>query len=324
MAKRKKRRTELAPPPSPPVTAGLVSPMRTVPVGIDRPDYAATGTPSDRATRAIRTEAEIEAMRVAGRVAADALIEVGRHVAPGVTTDELDRIGHDAMVAAGSYPSTLNYRGYPKSLCTSVNEIVCHGIPDSRRLQEGDIVNVDVTAYIGGVHGDTSATFLVGEVDPRSRALVDATRHAMHAGISVVRPGARIRDIGQAIEGVVLPLGYSIVREFIGHGIGDQFHTSLQIPHYFDPRNDMELLPGMTFTVEPMINIGRAAVTMWDDGWTVSTADMQRTAQFEHTVLVTDDGHELLTVPSVGRAADALFTTDAVTSPSPSQPSPTG
>ena len=291
--------------------------MRTVPVGIGRPEYALTGTPSSRQARAIRTEDEIEAMRVAGRVAADALIEVGRHVRPGVTTDELDRIGHEAMVRAGAYPSTLNYRGYPKSLCTSVNEIVCHGIPDSRKLQDGDIVNVDVTAFIEGVHGDTSCTFLVGDVDPASRALVAATRRAMHAGISVVEPGARIRDIGRAIEESVLPQGYSIVREFIGHGIGDQFHTSLQIPHYYDPRNDTVLLAGMTFTIEPMINIGAAGVTMWDDGWTVSTVDRQRTAQFEHTVLVTETGHELLTVPADGRPADVLFAVDPVGADAP-------
>ena len=211
MAKRK-RRSNLPPPPSAPITAGLVSPLRTVPTGITRPDYALSGVPADRDERAIRTEDEIEAMRLAGRVAADALIEVGRHVRPGITTDELDRIGHDAMVAAGSYPSTLNYRGYPKSLCTSVNEVVCHGIPDSRRLQDGDIVNVDVTAFIGGVHGDTSCTFLVGDVDRASADLVEHTRQAMHAGISVVRPGARVYEIGRAIEELVTPLGYSVVR----------------------------------------------------------------------------------------------------------------
>ena len=312
VAKRKKRSSSLAPPPSPPVTAGLVSPMRTVPAGIIRPDYALSGIPSSRQSRAIRTDDEIAAMRIAGRVAADALIEVGRHVQPGITTDELDRIGHDAMVSAGSYPSTLNYRGYPKSLCTSVNEIVCHGIPDSRRLVDGDIVNVDVTAFIEGVHGDTSATFLVGDVDPTSVALVAHTRDAMHAGIAVVRPGARISDIGKAIEASVGPYGHSIVREFIGHGIGEQFHTSLQIPHYYDPRNDTVLLAGMTFTIEPMVNVGAAGVVMWDDDWTVSTADLQRTAQFEHTILVTDDGHELLTVTEDGTAAEVLFAVEPV------------
>jgi methionyl aminopeptidase len=255
----------------------------------------------------VRTAEEIEAMRVAGRVAAEALIEVGRHVAPGVTTDELDRIGHEAMVAAGAYPSTLNYRGYPKSLCTSVNEVICHGIPDSRRLRDGDIVNVDVTAYIEGVHGDTSCTFLVGDVDERSAQLVEATRAAMHAGISVVRPGARIYEIGRAIESEVTPAGYSVVREFIGHGIGDQFHTSLQIPHYYDPRNDTVITEGMTFTVEPMVNLGTHRLEMWDDGWTVVTRDLQRSAQFEHTVLVTADGFELLTVPGDGEPAEVRF-----------------
>ena len=306
MAKRKRRST-ISPPPSAPVSPGLVGPLRTVPAGIPRPDYALTGTPSDRASRAIRTDDELQAMRVAGQVAADALVEVGRHVRPGITSDELDRIGHDAMVDAGAYPSTLNYRGYPKSLCTSVNEVICHGIPDSRKLQDGDIVNVDVTAFIGGVHGDTSATFLVGAVDDVSAALVEHTRLAMHAGISVVRPGARIYEIGRAIEESVAPYGHSVVREFIGHGIGDQFHTSLQIPHYFDPRNDTVLLPGMTFTIEPMINVGAHRLEMWDDGWTVVTRDLQRSAQFEHTILVTEDGHELLTIPSDGDPAEVRF-----------------
>jgi methionyl aminopeptidase len=304
---KRKRRNALPDPPSPPVSPGLVSPMRTVRAGIARPEYAATGEPSSRASRAIRTPDEIAAMRVAGRVGAEALIEVGNHIRPGITTDELDRIGHEFMVDAGAYPSTLNYRGFPKSLCTSVNEIVCHGIPDSRRLADGDIVNVDVTAFIEGVHGDTSCTFLVGDVDQASADLVERTRAAMHAGISVVRPEARIYEIGRAIEASVAPYGYGVVREFIGHGIGDQFHTSLQIPHYYDPRNDALLLPGMTFTVEPMINVGSNRLDMWDDGWTVSTRDLQRTAQFEHTVLVTEDGFELLTLPADGEPADVRF-----------------
>ncbi len=245
-------------------------------------------------------------MRVAGRVAAEALVEVGRHVAPGITTDELDRLGHEAMVDAGSYPSTLNYRGYPKSLCTSINEIICHGIPDSRPLCDGDIVNVDVTAYIDGVHGDTSATFLVGDVDERSVQLVATAREAMHAGIATVKPGSRIYDIGRAIQEVAEPAGFSVVREFIGHGIGDQFHTSLQIPHYYDPRHDTELVEGMTFTIEPMINVGSNRLEMWNDGWTVATRDLQRSAQFEHTLVVTSTGSEILTVPADGLPADQM------------------
>lgn len=306
MAKRKNRH-KLPPPPSAPVVAGLVGPMRSVPPTVPRPDYATTGIPAGRAARAIRTEAEIAAMRVAGRVAADALIAVGRAIRPGVTTDELDRVGHEYMVEAGAYPSTLNYRGFTKSLCTSVNEIVCHGIPDTRKLADGDIVNVDVTAFIEGVHGDTSCTFLVGDVDQDSADLVQRAREAMHAGISVVRPGARIYDIGRAIEASVAPYGYGVVREFIGHGIGDQFHTSLQIPHYYDPHNDTVLLPGMTFTVEPMINRGSHRVEMWDDGWTVTTRDLQRSAQFEHTILVTETGYDLLTIPTEGPPAEELF-----------------
>ena len=304
MAKRK-RRNRLPPPPSPPVRAGLVGPTRQVHAHIARPEYATTGQPSQRASRAIRTPDEIEAMRVACRVAADALIEVGSHIAPGVSTDELDRIGHETMVEAGAYPSTLNYRGYPKSLCSSVNEVICHGIPDSRPLREGDIINIDVTAFIQGVHGDTSATFLVGEPDETSVRLVLTAREAMHAGIAVVRPEAKVYEIGRAIESVAIPAGFSVVREFIGHGIGQQFHTSLQIPHYYDPRHDTVLLPGMTFTIEPMINVGSHQLEMWDDGWTVTTKDLQRSAQFEHTVLVTDDGHEILTLPRAGPPAEA-------------------
>jgi methionyl aminopeptidase len=300
VAKRKHRNPAavLDAPPSPPVQPGLVSPRRPVPPSIPRPEYALTGWPSARASRAIRTPDEIERMRVAGRVAAEVLIEVGDAVAPGVTTDELDRIGHEACIARGAYPSPLNYKQFPKSLCTSVNEVICHGIPDSRKLREGDIVNVDVTAFIEGVHGDTNATFLVGDVDEDSKDLVRATRAAMHAGIDAVRPGARICDIGRAIEQSVRPHGYGIVREFIGHGIGDQFHTSLQIPHYYDPRQRTRLEPGMTFTIEPMITIGPPDLWVWDDDWTAVTVSGQRSAQFEHTVLVTDEGVEILTLPA--------------------------
>lgn len=243
-------------------------------------------------------------MRIAGRVAADVLIEVGEMVRPGVTTDELDRICHEACIARGAYPSPLNYQGFPKSLCTSVNEIICHGIPDSRKLLDGDIVNLDVTTFIGGVHGDTNATFLVGEVDDLTRSLVRETRAALHAAIAVVRPGGRISDIGRAIEQHVAPFRFGVVREFVGHGIGDQFHTSLQIPHYYDKRNSTVLEAGMTFTIEPMITVGPPDLYVWDDDWTAATLSGQRSAQFEHTLLVTDEGVEILTLPSEGKPAE--------------------
>ncbi|MEZ5372427.1 MAG: type I methionyl aminopeptidase [Microthrixaceae bacterium] len=248
-------------------------------------------------------------MRVSGRLAAEVLNEVCGAVEVGITTDELDRIGHEAAVARDCYPSPLNYRGFPKSLCTSINEVICHGIPDSRRLADGDIINIDVTVFHDGVHGDTSCTVLVGDVDEDSRRLVRVTRSAMHAGINAVRPGGRVNDIGKAIEAEIDRHGgrFGIVREFIGHGIGDQFHTSLQIPHYFDPRATTEFKPGMTFTIEPMITIGPAEVWMWDDEWTALTVSGQRTAQFEHTMVVTDSGVELLTVPADGPPAEERF-----------------
>ncbi len=285
----------------------MVSPRRTVPAGIARPEYALTGEPSSRASRAVRTPDEIEHMRIAGRVAAEVLIEVGSAVAAGVTTDELDRIGHDACIARGAYPSPLNYRGFPKSLCTSVNEVICHGIPDSRKLLEGDVVNVDVTAFIEGVHGDTNATFVVGEVDDASRDLIRITRQAMHAGIATVRPGSRINEIGRAIEAAVKGGNYGVVREFIGHGIGDQFHTSLQIPHYYQASARTVIEEGMTFTIEPMITIGSPALYVWDDDWTAVTLSGQRCAQFEHTLLVTSDGVEILTLPDGTPPAEELF-----------------
>ena len=304
MAKRKRKsRLTLSPPPSAPVRPGLLSPMRTVPSRIALPDYAHTGRPSDRRSRAVRTPEEIPKMRLAGQLAAEVLIEVGEVIAPGVTTDELDRVGHEAAIARDSYPSPLNYRGFPKSLCTSVNEVVCHGIPDSRKLEEGDIVNIDVTVFHDGVHGDTNCTFLVGEVDPASRYLIEATYAATYAGIGAVRPGALVNHIGLAIERSVDQSRYGIVEEFIGHGIGDQFHTSLQIPHYYSRQATTKIEAGMTFTVEPMITIGPADVRIWDDDWTAVTESLQRTAQFEHTLLVTEDGAEILTVTAEGRCA---------------------
>ena len=217
---------------------------------------------------------------------------------PGVTTDELDRVGHEFLCDHGAYPSTLGYKGFPKSLCTSVNEVVCHGIPDARVLEDGDIVNIDITAYLDGVHGDTNATFLAGDVDEETRLLVERTREALRAGDQ----GRQARDagstsIGRVIEAYAKRFGYGVVREFTGHGIGTSFHSGLIIPHYDDPRFDDEIRPGMTFTIEPMLNLGTHEWVMWDDGWTVVTADGRPSAQFEHTLLVTDDGAEILTLP---------------------------
>ncbi|WP_049575455.1 type I methionyl aminopeptidase [Nonomuraea sp. SBT364] len=274
---------------------GRISPMRKVPAHIERPEYVGkkrpkTGEPD------VKTPEMIERMRVAGRIAGQALEEVGRHVRPGVTTDELDRIGHDFLVAHDAYPSTLGYKGYPKSLCTSINEVICHGIPDDTVLRDGDIVNVDITAYIGGVHGDTDATFLVGEVDEESRLLVERTREAMMRAIKAVAPGRQLNVVGRVIEAYAKRFGYGVVRDFTGHGIGTTFHSGLMVPHYDDPSLRVELVPGMTFTIEPMLTLGTIDYDIWPDKWTAVTKDGKRTAQFEHTIVVTDSGSEILTL----------------------------
>ena len=236
-------------------------------------------------------------MRVAGRIAAQALREVARHIEPGVTTDELDRIGHEFLCDHDAYPSTLGYKGYPKSLCSSINEVICHGIPDSTELRDGDIVNIDITAFIGGVHGDTDATYLVGDVDEESRLLVERTEAAMMRGIRAAAPGRAISVVGRVIEAYAKRFGYGVVRDFTGHGIGTAFHSGLVIPHFDEPAYDTLIEPGMTFTVEPMLTLGAIDYEIWDDGWTVVTADRRRTAQFEHTILITDSGSEILTLP---------------------------
>ncbi|MEM9033327.1 MAG: type I methionyl aminopeptidase [Actinomycetota bacterium] len=297
MAKRKKRRLRFEPPANP-VRPGLVTPMRTVPSGIKRPEYAITGRPGPVIGEPVKTPEVIERMRAAGTLARQVVLRLSEEVAPGVTTETLDRIAHEMTVEAGAYPSPLNYTGhpnYPKAICTSVNEVICHGIPDSRPLEDGDIVNCDVTVYLDGVHGDHSETFLVGEVDERSRRLVDVTRESMYAGIGVVQAGAKVNDIGRAIQTVAEKAGFGVVRDFIGHGIGETFHMAPSIPHYYDPRANTVLETGMTFTIEPMITVGSHRGLMWDDGWTAVTEDLQRTAQFEHTVLVLDGGAEILT-----------------------------
>jgi len=281
----------------PVLTPGRVSPRRAVPDSIARPEYVGRDAPSRYAGPEVKDADTIERMRVAGRIAAQALQEVGRHVAPGVTTDELDRVGHDFLVANGAYPSTLGYKGFPKSLCTSINEVICHGIPDDTELRDGDIVNVDITAFIDGVHGDTDATFLVGDVAEEDCLLVERTREALDRAIKAVRPGRPVNVIGRVIESYARRFGYGVVRDFTGHGIGTAFHSGLVIPHYDDPRATTVMEPGMTFTIEPMLNLGTHEWEMWADGWTVVTRDRRRSAQFEHTVLVTEDGAEILTLP---------------------------
>ena len=253
-------------------------------------------------------------MRRAGHAAAEILLEVGARVAPGVTTDQLDEVVHEATLARGGYPSPLNYRGYPKSVCTSVNEVICHGIPDSRPLVEGDIVNVDVTIYLDGVHGDTSATLAVGEISEHDRCLIVETRVAMDQGIDAAGPGRTVNVIGRAIERHARRHRLGVVREFIGHGIGTEFHSAIQVPHYYAPGANTVLVPGMTFTVEPMLTLGSPeCAPLWDDKWTAVTRDGRRTAQFEHTVLVTEEGVERLTVTADGRVpADVLAPTAPV------------
>jgi len=269
--------------------------MRTVPDHIARPSYADTGEVERWDEPVVKSPEVIEAMRHAGRVASEVLRLAGEFLQPGITTDDVDAYVHDLFIERGAYPSTLNYHGYPKSLCTSANEVICHGIPDSRIIRDGDIMNLDVTGFIGGVHGDTNATFCIGDVDPTSRELVRITEECTWRGIEAVRPGRPLSDIGRAIEDHARTGGYGVVRAFIGHGIGHQFHTDIQVLHYYDSRAATVMQPGMVFTIEPMITLGTWQHRMWDDGWTAVTADGKRTAQFEHTLVVTDEGYEVLT-----------------------------
>jgi methionyl aminopeptidase len=279
------------------IAPAAISPRRPVPDSIPRPEYVDRPAPAPFTGSEVKDAETIERIRAASRLAARARELVGSHVAPGVTTDELDRVGHEFLCDHGAYPSTLGYKGFPKSLCSSVNEVVCHGIPDARVIEDGDIVNIDITAYLDGVHGDTNATFLAGDVDEETRLLVERTHEALDRAIKAVRPGRRVSVIGRVIESYARRFGYGVVREFTGHGIGTAFHSGLIIPHYDEPRFDDEILPGMTFTIEPMLNLGTHEWVMWDDGWTVVTADGRRSAQFEHTLLVTADGAEVLTNP---------------------------
>ena len=242
-------------------------------------------------------------MRRTGAAAAEILLRVGERVRPGITTDSLDEFVHQACIDAGGYPSPLNYRGFPKSVCTSVNEVICHGIPDSRPLADGDIINIDVTFYREGVHGDTSTTFLVGEVDDASLRLVKETARSLDLAIAAVRPAGLVNEIGKAIENHARQHRLGVVREFIGHGVGTEFHTTLQIPHYYERRLQTRIEPMTTFTIEPMLTLGEPHAALWDDDWTAVTVDGTRTAQFEHTLVMTEEGAERLTVTEAGECA---------------------
>ncbi|AKK09069.1 methionine aminopeptidase, type I [Corynebacterium testudinoris] len=280
-----------------PLTQGKISPIRTVPDDIARPEYVWKDDVQENIGEPfVQTPEVIEAMREASKIAANALKVAGEAVVPGNTTDDLDRIAHEYMADHGAYPSTLGYRGFPKSSCTSMNEIVCHGIPDSTVIEDGDIVNIDVTAFKNGVHGDTNATFLAGNVSEEHRLLVERTKEAMMRGIKAAKPGREINVIGRVIESYANRFGYNVVRDFTGHGVGPTFHNGLVVLHYDSTVYRDILEPGMTLTVEPMINLGGLDYTIWDNDWTVQNNDRRFTAQFEHTIVITADGNEILTL----------------------------
>ena len=244
----------------------------------------------------IKNADEQRLMRAAGQAAAEVLMYIGEHIRPGVTTDEINALCHAYIVdRQGNVPAPPNYKGFPKSVCTSVNHVVCHGIPGPKKLKDGDLINVDVTVIRDGFHGDTSKMFHVGKPSVLGSRLVDVTHAAMMAGIEMVRPGTTLGDIGHAVQQVAEAEGFSIVREYCGHGIGRVFHEEPQVLHYGKPGTGMVLQPGMTFTIEPMVNAGRPEVKLLPDGWTVVTKDHSLSAQWEHTILVTDDGFEVLT-----------------------------
>ena len=273
-----------------------VSPLRYVPEHIERPAYVGRPQPDRYAGSDVQTPETIEKMRVAGRIAAQAMRAGAEVIAPGVTTDDIDEVVHDFIVANDAYPSTLGYRGYPKSCCTSVNEVICHGIPDGRPLEEGDIVKLDVTAFKDGVHGDNCATYFCGQVEESSRLLSERTQEAMNRAIRAVLPGRQVNVIGRVIESYARRFDYGVIRDYTGHGVHTAFHSGLVIPHYDEPLVDAVIEVGMTFTIEPMLALGDQRSQLWDDGWTVATSDLSRVAQFEQTLVVTPGGAEILTV----------------------------
>ena len=289
------------------VELGDVSPERPVPPSIERPDYVELGRIATARTTQIHTPESLDRLRHAGAVAAEVLLRAGRAVAVGVRTDELDEIAHDTYVEFGAYPSTLHYRGFPKSICTSVNGVICHGIPDSRPLCAGDIVNIDVTAFIGGMHGDTSATFSVGPPNAAMAGLIETTRVATLLGIEAIRPFEPLQRVAEAIEPFAAARGYGVVREYGGHGIGATFHAAPHVAHHIDRRDDVIVIPMMSFTVEPMLTTGNPSFSQAADGWTERADDSMPSAQFEHTVVVTESGAEILTVTERGESASGTL-----------------
>ena len=280
------------------LTMGKLSATRSVPNAIIRPEYVGKSAPTKFTGSDVKTPEQVAKIRAAGKIAAQAIQLVGEACKPGVTTDELDRIGHEFVISQGAYPSTLGYRGFPKSLCSSINEVICHGIPDDTVLQDGDIINIDITAFKDGFHGDSNVTFLVGDVAPEVELLVERTHEAMMRGINAALPGRSVNIIGRAIETYAKRFNYGVVRDFTGHGVGEAFHSGLVIPHYDSaPHFDDEIKVGMVFTIEPMLTLGTHEWDIWTDDWTVVTKDRSLTAQFEHTIVITDDGPEILTLP---------------------------
>ena len=276
---------------------GVLSHPRTVVPSIARPEYVGKSAPTPFRGSNVYSPSEIEQIRQAGNISSRALDAIGDAIVPGITTDEIDAIAHDVVTSYGAYPSTLGYRGFPKSCCTSVNEVICHGIPDNTVLEDGDIVNVDITSYLEGFHGDMNRMFTVGAVSDAAQSLITHTQEALNRGIKSVAPGRQVNVIGRAIQTYAERWGYGVVRDFTGHGVGRAFHSGLIIPHYdSSPLYDDVMEPGMVFTIEPMLTLGTHEWTMWDDNWTVVTKDQKLTAQFEHTIVVTDRGADILTL----------------------------
>ncbi|MFD2758617.1 type I methionyl aminopeptidase [Gulosibacter faecalis] len=277
---------------------GIVTPERRVPASIPRPEYVGKQTPNEPdGTGDLYTEEEIGRVRAASRIAAAALEYLEPFVVPGTTHERLDELAHEFLIARGAYPSTLGYRGFAKSICTSLNECICHGIPDDTVLEDGDILNIDITAYFEGMHGDTNRMYLVGDVAEESRLLVERTYEATMRGIKAAKPGRQVNVIGRVIEKYASRFGYESVRDYTGHGVGRSFHSGLIIPHYDTDRFTDVIEPGMIFTVEPMLVTGSQDWEQWDDDWTVVTRDGSRCAQFEHTIVIREDGPEILTLP---------------------------